>query len=183
MTTTEPTTTLQAWLESVCPSEVRAEVDELIATIGQYTEELAPHLSRARDLLARFELATRQAGQSFPGAYQAITDLLDLATGSRALYDAVADLGDACDPCSHPVYAAVAAPGQLRVGDAIVVVGHDGGEHAVFVSGTNIEAEGKSFEVFDVNDPSGARWEISHDELIDGAQRGLRAAASDEAEG
>lgn len=176
MTITEPTTTLQAWLESICPPEVRAEVDELIATISRYTEELAPHLSKARDLLARFELETHRAGQSFPGASQGVADLLDLATGSRALHDAVSDLGDACDPCSHPLYAAVAAPGQLRVGDAIVVVGPDGGEHAVFVSAKNIGAEGKGFEVFDAADPSGVRWEISRDDLIAGVQRGLALA-------
>lgn len=173
MTITEPTTTLQAWLDSICPPEVRAEVDELIATISRYTEELAPHLSKARDLLARFELETHRAGQAFPRASQGVADLLDLATGSRALHDTVTDLSDACDPCRHPLYAAVAAPGQLRMDVAIVVEGPDGGERAVFVSA---DKAGKNYEVFDIADPRGPSWEISRDELIAGVQRGLALA-------
>lgn len=176
--TTEPTSPL-AWLESICPPELRAEVDELVTTINRYTEELAPHLARARELLASFVLKTHRAQQAIPGAEDSIADLLDLATGNQALHDAVSDLAEACDPFSHPLYAAVVRPGRLACGVAIVVVGPDGVDHAVFMSAMNVGPEGKSFEVFDAADPAAARWEISRDELIAGVERGLALAAQE----
>lgn len=177
MTTTTDQAT--AWFDQIVPAEMRSEVDDLIVTINRFTTEIAPHLERARELLARFELDGHHAAQAFgkgSSAAEGAIDLINAVTGHQELYDAMTDLGDACDPCTHPLYAAVASPGQLRMNTAVVVTDPSGRERMVFVT----DAGDRTFRALDVEDPSGTQWEITHDELIAGVRRGMALAGDQE---